>query len=62
MIYQSLFEGGGDLLSILALPYPLFDDIITRQIAEKKKEKKLYESKLATMKYNAPKKKVVRRR
>jgi hypothetical protein len=55
LIYQTLFEYSGDLLSILQLPYPLYDDIILKQIEEKKREKKLYDQKMNQMKFSSKK-------
>jgi len=50
-------------MSILSLPYPLFEDIILRQIEEKKREKSTYDKKLSTMKTANPQnKKIIRRR
>jgi hypothetical protein len=45
-----LFENGGDPISILSLPYPLYNDIILRQIEDKKREKKLHEQKMQQLK------------
>jgi len=60
LLYQVLFENSGDLVSILNLPYPLYNDVILRQIDEKKREKKLYDQKMAQIKANQ--KRLVRRR
>jgi hypothetical protein len=49
LLYQTLFENGGDPANLLSLPYPLYNDIILKQIEEKKKEKKLYEQKMQQM-------------
>lgn len=49
ILYQTLFENCGDPISILNLPYPLYTDIILRQIDEKKREKKVYEQKMQQM-------------
>ena len=46
ILYQNLFENTGDLNSLLNLPYPLFNDIILKQIAEKKREKKIHDENL----------------
>ena len=46
IFYQSLFKGGGDLKSILELPYPLYKDIILAQVEEKKREKKALDIRL----------------
>ena len=45
IFYQALFEGSGDLNSILNLPYPLYKDIIIKQVEEKKREKKVFDQK-----------------
>jgi hypothetical protein len=39
LLYQQLFDNTGDILSLLTLPYPLYHDIILKQIAERRKEK-----------------------
>ncbi len=39
LLYQQLFDNTGDLSSVLNLPYPLFHDIILKQIDEKQREK-----------------------
>jgi len=36
-LYCQLFDGVADIMSILSLPYPLYNDIILSQIEEKKK-------------------------
>ncbi len=46
LLYQAIFENSGDLLSILELPYPLYVDVILKQIEEKKREKQLLKQKL----------------
>lgn len=46
LFYQMLFENGGNLFDILHLPYPLFEDVILKQVAAKKKEKKELDNKL----------------
>jgi len=51
-----LFENSGDLVSILNLPYPLYNDLILKQVEEKKREKKLYDQKMNQMKYSQKKK------
>ena len=56
ILYQTLFENCGDPLSLLLLPYPLFNDIILKQIAEKKREKKVYDQKMQQMKTTSGKK------
>lgn len=45
IFYQSIFNGTGDLNSILNLPYPLYRDIILAQVKEKKRERDM-ESKI----------------
>ena len=35
--YQKMFNNGGDLYSILQLPYPLFRDVIRAQFDREKK-------------------------
>jgi len=44
------------------LPYPLFNDIILKQIAEKKREKKVYDQKMQQMKATSGKKSSQKRR
>lgn len=39
LLYQQLFDNTGDILSLLNLPYPLYHDIILKQINERRKEK-----------------------
>jgi len=56
ILYQTLFENGGDPVSILSLPYPLYNDIILKQIDEKKREKKMYDQKMQQMNAKSPKK------
>lgn len=46
IFYQAIFEGSGDLNSILTLPYPLYKDIILAQVEEEKRKKKVMDSKL----------------
>jgi len=46
IFYQAIFEGSGDLDSILRLPYPLYKDVILAQVEEKKREKKAVDDKL----------------
>ena len=46
IFYQALFEGSGDLNSILNLPYPLYKDIIIKQVEEKKREQKELDKKM----------------
>lgn len=41
--YQNIFNGGGDINSLLSLPYPLYKDIILKQVEEKKRERKMME-------------------
>jgi hypothetical protein len=48
-------------MSILEMPYPLYTDIILKQIEEKKREKKQYDQKMAQMK-STTKKSAPRRR
>jgi len=55
LLYQTLFENCGDPLSLLQLPYPLYNDIILKQISEKKKDKKLYDQKLLQTKKHSKK-------
>lgn len=55
LLYQTLFENSGDPLSLLSLPYPLYNDIILKQIEEKKREKKQYDQKMAQMKASGKK-------
>jgi hypothetical protein len=50
LLYQSIFENTGDLLSILNLPYPLYHDVILKQVEEKRKEQKKLGDKLKTVK------------
>lgn len=38
LYYQRLFEYSGDVFSLLALPYNMFQDLIIKQIELKKKE------------------------
>jgi hypothetical protein len=61
LLYQALFENAGDPASILSLPYPLYNDIILKQIEEKKREKRTHDQKLAQMKSKTGKKTVSRR-
>jgi len=61
LLYQTLFENGGDLLSILQLPYPLYNDIILKQIDEKKREKKMFDDKMKTMQSKQRKQPIKRR-
>jgi len=49
-------------MSILSLPYPLYNDIILKQIDEKKREKKVYDQKMQQMRTKAPKKSSAARR
>ena len=56
LLYQTLFENGGDLMTILEMPYPLYNDIILKQIEEKKREKKQYDQKMSQMKATSGKK------
>lgn len=50
ILYQTMFDNTGDLNSILNLPYPLYNDIILRQIDEKKREKKIHDENMRKMK------------
>jgi hypothetical protein len=43
LFYQNLFDSAGDILSIMALPYPLYRDIMLAQLEEKKRLKKKME-------------------
>jgi len=61
-LYQTLFENSGDPLSLLDIPYPLYNDIILKQIGEKKREKKLYDQKMQNINTKASKKAPIRRR
>jgi hypothetical protein len=61
LLYQALFENAGDPASILSLPYPLYNDIILKQIEEKKKEKQKHDQKMAQMKSKTGKKSIPRR-
>ena len=40
LCYQRLFDYSGDILSLLSLPYNLFQDVILKQIELRKKEMK----------------------
>jgi len=62
ILYQTLFENSGDPLSLLDIPYPLYNDIILKQIGEKKREKKLYDQKMQNINTKASKKAPIRRR
>jgi SMC interacting uncharacterized protein involved in chromosome segregation len=62
LLYQTLFENAGDPMSILNMPYPLYNDIILKQIEEKKREKTKYDQKMAQMKASSSKKSPPRRR
>lgn len=53
IFYQSLFEGTGDLSSILKLPYPLYRDIILKQVEERKRERKEFDEELNMQKIKA---------
>lgn len=44
--YSILFNNNLNVLDILRLPYPLYIDIMLRQIEEKKKEKKAFDEKM----------------
>lgn len=57
ILYQTLFENCGDPQSLLSLPYPLYNDIILRQIDEKKREKKILDQKMSQMNNNKQQKK-----
>lgn len=48
IIYQTLFNGAGDLTSILNLPLPLYRDIVVAQIKEKKKDQAMTRKALST--------------
>jgi len=43
IMWQKLFDNHGDPISILNLPFPLYHDIILKQVEEKKAEKKRFE-------------------
>ena len=43
-------------MTILEMPYPLYNDIILKQIEEKKREKKQYDQKMSQMKATSGKK------
>lgn len=49
LLYQSIFDNNGDLFSILQLPYPLYTDIILRQLDEKKRQQKLLDDRMRTI-------------
>ena len=54
IFYQSIFENTGDLNSILQLPYPLYKDIILKQVEEKKREKKELDAKMKNKQITVP--------
>jgi len=62
LLYQTLFENAGDPRSILELPYPLYTDIILKQIQEKKQEKKLADQKMAQVRHASRRKSTPSRR
>jgi hypothetical protein len=62
LLYQVLFENAGDPMSILEMPYPLYNDIILKQIEEKKREKKQHDQKMAQVKSAQSRKTPQRRR
>jgi len=62
ILYQTFIENSGDPLSLLDIPYPLYNDIILKQIGEKKREKKLYDQKMQNINTKASKKAPIRRR
>lgn len=62
ILYQTLFENGGDPMSLLNLPYPLYNDIILKQIEEKKREKKAYEQRMQQLNSKKSKRSSTRRR
>jgi hypothetical protein len=49
LLYQTIFESSGDIISLLQLPFPLYTDIILRQVKEKQKEKRLQEDRMKTL-------------
>jgi hypothetical protein len=49
LLYQTIFDGGGDIMSLLQLPFPLYTDVILRQVKEKQREKKLQEERMNTL-------------
>ena len=46
---ETIFESSGDINSLLQLPFPLYTDIILRQVKEKQKEKRLQEDRMKTL-------------
>lgn len=46
ILYQTVFDNSGDIKSILQVPYPLYNDIILKQVEEKRKEKKLQDQRM----------------
>jgi len=62
LLYQVLFDNAGDPMSILDMPYPLYNDIILKQIEEKKREKKQYDQKMSQVKASQSKKSSPKRR
>jgi hypothetical protein len=49
LLYQTIFESSGDIISLLQLPFPLYTDIILRQVKEKQKEKRMQEERMKTL-------------
>jgi hypothetical protein len=49
LLYQTIFESSGDIISLLQLPFPLYTDIILRQVKEKQKEKRLQEDRMKSL-------------
>ncbi|HQF37416.1 MAG TPA: hypothetical protein PLL26_07325 [Candidatus Dojkabacteria bacterium] len=62
LLYQTLFENSGDLLSILHLPYPLYTDVILKQVEEKKKEKRMLDERMRQMQAKSKRQQPVKRR
>lgn len=55
IFYQNLFNGAGDLTSILNLPVSLYRDIILAQVQEKRKEQKLTSNAINKQKFKVKK-------
>lgn len=49
LYYQRIFEYSGDLITLMDLPYCLFQDLILQQIKLKKKENQEIEKQRAKM-------------
>lgn len=39
LFYQKLFESSGDITSIYNIPYPLYVDVIIKQVEDEKKRR-----------------------